>query len=121
MTVYKAPEILEEKRAREKDVVGKMIRIYCRGKKHVSDGLCFDCQELLAYAGRRIDRCPFMETKTFCASCKVHCYKRDMRAKIKKVMRYSGPWMLLYHPLLTIRHVIDERLHKQQTKKGAVP
>ena len=22
-----------------------------------------------------IERCPFMENKTFCSACKVHCYK----------------------------------------------
>ena len=32
------------------------------------------------YARSRSDRCPFMETQTFCANCRVHCYKPEMRA-----------------------------------------
>ena len=31
-----------------------------------------------------------MEQKTFCANCKVHCYKPEMREQIRKVMRFSG-------------------------------
>ncbi len=28
--------------------------------------------------------------KTFCANCKVHCYKPEMREKIRAVMRFFG-------------------------------
>jgi hypothetical protein len=30
-----------------------------------------------------------------------------MRERIREVMRYSGPRMLLSHPLMAIRHLID--------------
>lgn len=109
---------LEDKREKEKDVVAKMIAIYCKGHKHAASGLCHDCQELLAYANLRIDRCPFMETKTFCSNCRVHCYGQDMRTKVREVMRYGGPWMLFYHPILTIRHLIEERRDKKQIERG---
>jgi hypothetical protein len=29
-----------------------------------------------------------------------------MRRKIKQVMRYSGPLMLFYHPVLAIKHLM---------------
>ena len=45
--------------------------------------------------------------KTFCSSCETHCYKRDMAEQIRKVMRFSGPRMLLYHPITAIKHIID--------------
>lgn len=32
-----------------------------------------------------------METKTFCSNCKVHCYKPEMREKIRDVMRFPAP------------------------------
>lgn len=89
---------------REKDIVGKMIRIYCR-KKHHHNGLCPECQELNDYAMKRLSFCQFGEEKTACAKCPVHCYKPDYRQKIKEVMRYSGPWMLLYHPMESIKHI----------------
>jgi len=37
----------------------------------------------------------------------VHCYAPEMREKIKEVMRYAGPRMLLSHPILAIAHLID--------------
>ena len=51
-----------------------------------------------------------METKTFCSNCKVHCYRPDMRERIRAVMRFSGPRMLLYHPITGIRHFLDNRM-----------
>jgi hypothetical protein len=30
-----------------------------------------------------------------------------MRARIKQVMRFSGPRMLLTHPFLTVQHYLD--------------
>lgn len=88
----------------------EMIRLYCR-RNHPQMGqskgvLCPECQELADYAKARSQKCPFMETKTFCANCKVHCYRPQMREKIRQVMRFSGPRMLLYHPVLAVWHLI---------------
>ena len=73
-----------------------------------------ECAALLDYACQRSDRCPFMETKTFCSNCKVHCYRPEMRRKIREVMRFSGPRMLLVHPVLAVRHLIESRREKKQ-------
>jgi hypothetical protein len=43
----------------------------------------------------------------------VHCYQPQMREKAKKVMRYSGPRMLLHSPGLALRHVFDGRKKPQ--------
>ena len=58
-----------------------------------------------------------METKTFCSNCKVHCYKPEMRARIQEVMRYAGPRMIFYHPLLAILHTIAMLKEKHDIKK----
>ena len=94
---------IETKRQKEKDTVVLMIEIYCK-KHHKSKHLCQECQQLKDYAFTRSDKCPFMETKTFCSGCKVHCYQKEYRSQVKKVMRFSGKYMLFYHPLLTIKH-----------------
>ena len=107
---------VQTKREREKEVVSLMISLYCQ-KNHGSKTLCPACAELERYARTRSDRCPFMETKTFCANCKVHCYKPDMREKIREVMRFSGPRMLLYHPVMAIRHGIESRKEKRHLEK----
>ena len=109
---------VEKKRQKEQYVVEEMIRLYCR-KKHkeydkTTGKMCPSCQELSDYARLRSQKCPFMEEKTFCANCKVHCYKPEMREKIRVVMRFSGPRMLLYHPVLAVWHLICS---KKESKK----
>ncbi len=115
---------IEEKRKGEWKTVIFMIQIYCR-KKHKNrlamknpENLCDECKELADYVHERILKCPFMETKTFCSACRVHCYKSDMRQRIRDVMRFSGPRMMLYHPILAVRHVITTvKMKKRGMKK----
>ena len=103
---------VNKKRAREKKTVSLMIRLYCR-KKHGGRTLCSDCAALDAYARQRSDQCPFMEHKTFCSNCRVHCYSPEMREKIRAVMRFSGPRMILYRPVTAVRHVIAAKREKK--------
>lgn len=99
---------------REKLVVEKMIRLYCRKnyghrKEGVMvDGLCEGCRELLEYAHKRLEYCKFGEGKASCQKCPVHCYKPEMRERIRVVMRFSGPRMILHHPIVAIRHLIEK-------------
>ena len=104
---------VKTKREREKETVSLMIAIYCR-KKHGCKELCAECATLDAYARQRSDKCPFMETKTFCSNCKDHCYKKDMREKIREVMRFSGPRMIFHHPVMAIRHIIESKKEKRR-------
>ncbi|MBC8527965.1 nitrous oxide-stimulated promoter family protein [Christensenellaceae bacterium NSJ-44] len=103
-----------DKREREKRLVSQMITLYCRKVHGGRDGLCPDCAQLKAYAIARSDRCPFMESKTFCSNCKVHCYKPDMREKIRTVMRFAGPRMVFHHPVAALRHVAESKKEQRR-------
>lgn len=106
-------EELLKKRMKEKATVRFMIEIYCHKKHRTGEtGLCEMCRELAIYADTRVDRCPYMETKTFCSSCKTHCYKPVMRERIREVMRFSGPRMIIYSPKLAFRHILEEKRNK---------
>lgn len=91
----------------EKRTVEQMIRLYCY-KKEGNEQLCPECRELLEYAHARLSRCPFGEKKSSCRLCTVHCYKPDMKERMREVMRYTGPRMLLYYPIAAIRHLWRE-------------
>ncbi|MBX9186867.1 nitrous oxide-stimulated promoter family protein [Bacteroides sp. K03] len=91
---------------REKRIVELMIRLYCR-KKEKNKYLCIQCEELLRYAYARLDHCPFGENKSSCKQCTVHCYKPVMRERMRQVMRFSGPRMLLYTPWEAIKHLFQ--------------
>jgi len=110
---------------KEKELIPVMINIYCRGKhkgkrKELSlkrGEVCPDCKELTDYALFRLSKCPFKVNKKFCSFCKIHCYKPDMKGKIKDVMKYSGPRMLKTHPIFAFSHVIQMLEYKKKLKK----
>ena len=98
-----------KRRDRELRTIEAMIGIYCHDQ-HASDGeLCAECAGLAAYARQRLEKCPFQDEKPTCVKCPIHCYKPECREQVRMVMRYAGPRLLLRRPVLTIRHMIDER------------
>lgn len=108
---------IERKRLKEQKTVEEMIRLYCKRNHHRND-LCDECKELIEYAKIRSEKCPFMKEKTFCVNCKVHCYKPKMREEIRKVMRYSGPRMIFYHPILALWHLISSKREKRKQENN---
>ncbi len=103
-----------------------MVALYCRDR-HQSDSQsgsqrssdtagrpesgtpCAECTDFLAYAARRLQKCPYGEDKPTCANCPIHCYKREPREFARTVMRYSGPRMMWRHPWLALMHLVDGR------------
>ncbi len=88
--------------------VEKMVRLYCRHKEG-NASLCAECRALLDYAAQRLNRCRFGAAKPTCRQCPIHCYRPDMRERIRAVMRWAGPRMLFFHPLDALRHLWRER------------
>jgi len=84
-----------------------MLAIYCRAHHDSAEVPCDECLELLDYADGRLDRCPFGAAKPTCGHCTIHCYKPVMRERVRQVMRYAGPRLLLRHPILSLWHWID--------------
>ncbi len=89
---------------KEKQIINIMISLYCK-KQCNKKVLCDNCNELLKYANTRIENCK--KDKTFCSSCSTPCYQKEKRVSIRKVMRFSGPRMIFYHPIIAIKHVIN--------------
>ncbi|MBN1628960.1 MAG: nitrous oxide-stimulated promoter family protein [Thermoleophilia bacterium] len=109
---------LSRRLRREKKTLEVMIRMYCAANHGAAgagpdgagtDALCDQCAELLAYSVQRIDRCRFGNDKPTCAWCSVHCFRTDMRERVREVMRYSGPRMASRHPCLALAHLLDRR------------
>ncbi len=94
---------MEEERA----VVEQMIRLYCR-RKEGNRSLCPRCRELLDYANGRLARCRYGSEKPTCKRCPIHCYRPEMMERIRAVMCWSGPRMILYHPVAAIKHLLRE-------------
>ncbi len=107
------------KREKEKQVVSEMVALYCHKQHHTRGAeLCPQCAAVLDYARARTDHCPFMESKTFCVNCSVHCYKPDMREKIREIMRFSGPRMLFHRPGMALSHAFSMLREKHNLKQN---
>lgn len=78
---------------KEKETVELMIRLYCRHKEK-NAVLCNTCQH-----------------------CKIHCYNPHKRELMRKVMKYSGPRVILFHPKAAIRHILHSRKRDKKTGK----
>lgn len=90
---------------REQRTVAQMVRLYCRHDEG-NEELCPSCRELLDYAVLRLSRCPHGERKPYCQHCPIHCYRPEMRERMRRVMRYAGPRMLWHHPVAALRHLL---------------
>ena len=99
---------------KEQITVAKMISLFCRLNHNSFPDLCSDCTEMTEYAFSRLNNCHYQDEKPVCSLCPVHCYKPEMREKIKTVMRYSGPRMILFHPVLAVKYLRD----KARTKRS---
>jgi hypothetical protein len=91
----------------EKRVVERMIRLYCRHKLGLNE-LDAEHEALLEYAHKRLTMCKFGESKPACKRCPIHCYRSDMRAKIREIMRWAGPRMIIYDPIAAIKHILNK-------------
>ena len=102
---------------KEKKTIEIMIKKYCQHFHNTKSELCDNCSVLLKYSNNRLDNCHYLikfGTKPICSKCPIHCYKPDMRKKIRKVMRYIGPRMMISHPIMGLNHLFHrfQKLNK---------
>ena len=106
--------------AREFKTLQIMVALYCRGEHGTENGLCTECSELVDYGWERMDKCPFQKKKTACSKCTVHCYKPEMRQRVRTVMKYSGRRMVHRHPIMTFFHLVASmRKHPVRSSRKA--
>jgi hypothetical protein len=94
----------------KKDIrlIGKFVEVYCAGKHHgvertcapLPEGLkersvCPECASFLAYAITKRLNCPLEAEKPTCKHCRIHCYDKLNREKVREIMSYSGRRLLM--------------------------
>ena len=99
-------------RDQKQKTIEVMIRYFCKAK-HRKKQLCGSCSELLRYIATRLNECRLDEKNSSCFMCPDYCYHPDMRKRIKMVMQFSAPHMILFHPVLMLKHLLHlRRLHR---------
>ncbi|MCL4838750.1 MAG: nitrous oxide-stimulated promoter family protein [Thermoanaerobaculia bacterium] len=84
-----------------------MLALFCRERHGAGRGaLCAACDELGAYARERLARCPYGAAKPACNLCPIHCYRPEMRERVREMMRHAGPRMLVHRPVLARFHLL---------------
>jgi hypothetical protein len=95
---------------REHDTLVCMTRIYCgyHHENHEGSHLCPECDRLMRYAHKRLEKCPYGANKPTCANCPIHCYKPAQRQMAREVMSFAGPRMPWRHPMRALTHLFDK-------------
>jgi len=99
--------ILTGNLAIELKTIEKMTKIYCSA--HHNQEICSECKSLVDHARQKLDRCVYGQNKPACKKCPIHCYKPSYKKQAQTIMRYAGPKMLLKHPILAIRHLLNDQ------------
>ena len=102
---------LSRKKIKDIKVLAGFIRIYCHANHDgilrrpflikdpqlqaelCGNELCIDCERLLEHGMAKLSLCPY-EPKPSCRKCPTHCYAPGYRDKVKKVMRFSGTYLI---------------------------
>lgn len=103
---------------KELDVLISFVRIFCTAKHGAGiekkdacemSGektlLCRECADLVEYAIEKLRRCP-LAPKPSCKKCRIHCYGKEQRARIREIMAFSGRRMILRGRLDYLRHYL---------------
>jgi hypothetical protein len=109
-----APPTAHARLRRDLRVIDVMVRLWCRGVHQPRGESSAACAELLAYARTKLLRCPFAADRPSCSRCAVHCYRKDMRERIRAVMRYAGPRILVREPVMALRYFADAYLLRRR-------
>jgi len=51
--------------------------------------------------------------KPVCSDCRVHCYRKNEREKIREIMKYAGPRMVFISPWLATVHLMQKYRNKK--------
>lgn len=89
-------------------LIGKFVEVYCAGKHRGAErspvalpadmgerNLCPECASFLHYAITKRLKCPLESEKPTCKHCRIHCYDRPRREKVREIMSYAGRRLMM--------------------------
>ncbi len=114
---------LDAKKARDLKVLSGFISIYCRENHRGEDKeafslqnpklrralngaepmLCEDCGKLLSHGIVKLLLCPY-DPKPMCKKCETPCYAAGYREQVRRVMRFSGMYLIKHGRLDLMFH-----------------
>ena len=116
---------LDNKKAKDLRVLRDFISVFCRQNHREEDRDVFrakddrlrqalgdrelllgrDCGRLFEHGSVKLLLCPY-DPKPMCKKCPNHCYAPGYREEIRKVMRFSGLYMIKHGRLDILIHYL---------------
>jgi hypothetical protein len=104
----KTMNTLTKNRKNDIRLIGKFVEVYCAGKHGAVERdplalpddlgelrICRECAAFLEYAVTKRLNCPLEAEKPSCKHCRIHCYDRARREKMREIMSYAGRRLML--------------------------
>lgn len=101
-------ETLTKHQKKDIRLIGKFVEVYCAGKHGTVERspytlpadmgkrrVCHECADLMAYAIAKRMKCPLEAEKPTCKHCRIHCYGKAQREKVREIMAYSGRRLMM--------------------------
>ena len=101
-------EVLTKHQKKDIRLLGKFVEVYCDGKHRDAvrsarflpedlgaRRLCQECAAFLEYAIAKRLKCPLEAEKPTCKRCRIHCYDKPRREKVREVMGYAGRRLMM--------------------------
>ena len=108
---------IQGKREREKRTVALMIRLYCRKKHGTKKIFVPNAKHFRSMRCSAVINAPLWKPRPFALTAVCIVTSRKCVKKIREVMRFSGPRMILHHPVMAVRHVIESKKEKKRLEK----
>jgi hypothetical protein len=99
----------------------RFVEIYCREKQHQEKSqftfkvldiksirekdlmLCPECSKFFKYGITMRLKCPY-DPKPMCKKCATQCYKGEYKSKIRRIMKFSGIYLVKHGRLDMLYH-----------------
>jgi hypothetical protein len=114
---YRTMETINSRQKKDIRLIGKFVEVYCTGKHRESEHtpvilpadlgertLCQECASFLEYAVTKRLKCPLEAEKPTCKHCRIHCYDKLHREKVREIMSYAGRKLMMRGRLDYIWH-----------------
>lgn len=101
-------ETITKQQKKDIRLIGKFVEVYCSGKHPGSEHTCValpadlgervvcpECASFLEYAVTKRLKCPLEAEKPTCKHCRIHCYDKLRREKVREVMSYAGRKLMM--------------------------
>lgn len=110
-------ETLSKQQKKDIRLIGKFVEVYCAGRHGaverapflLPEGLgerrvCSECTAFMEYAVTKRIKCPLEAEKPSCKHCRIHCYGKAQREKVREIMSYSGRKLMMLGRLDYVWH-----------------